>query len=90
VSKAIFEETVVPKPGATEPAPQQVLPTEVAKNLLSGTSTLGLGVLIERACSVLANILAARLGGASTFGTFSLAISTANNVSTYACPVQLT
>ena len=83
MSEAVLE--IVEGPVAAEPVPRQpALPTEVAKNLLSGTSTLGLGVLIERACSFLSNILAARLGGASTFGAFSLAISTANNVSTYA------
>lgn len=62
----------------------EVLPSEVAKGLVSGTSTLGLGVLIERSCGFLANILAARFGGAQTFGAYALAISTANNVSTYA------
>ncbi|HEX4170603.1 MAG TPA: oligosaccharide flippase family protein [Bryobacteraceae bacterium] len=68
-----------------QPVPEpQVLPSEVARNLVSGTSTLGLGVIIERGCGFLSNILAARLGGASTFGAYSLAISTANNVSTYA------
>ena len=68
-----------------EPAlERQPLPASVMKNVLSGTSALGVGVIIERAFSFLSNILAARLGGASTFGTYSLAISTANNVSTYA------
>ena len=68
------------KTGAT-PA---VMPTHVAKDLVSGTSALGLGVIIERGCGFLANLLAARLGGASTFGAYSLAITTANNISTYA------
>lgn len=63
---------------------RQPVPAEVMKNVLSGTSALGVGVIIERAFSFLSNILAARLGGASTFGAYSLAISTANNVSTYA------
>jgi O-antigen/teichoic acid export membrane protein len=62
----------------------EVLPTEVAKGLVSGASTLGIGVLIERSCGFLANILAARFGGAQTFGAYALAISTANNVSAYA------
>ncbi len=81
MSKAAIEEILQEPPIAETPT---VLPTQVAKNLISGTSTLGLGVTIERACGFLANILAARLGGASTFGAYSLAISTANNVSTYA------
>lgn len=60
------------------------LPANVMKNVLAGTSALGLGVVIERALGFLSNILAARIGGASTFGTYSLAISTANNIGTYA------
>ncbi len=80
-----LEETLVDDSLANQPVPEpHVLPAGVAKNLVSGTSTLGLGVIIERSCGFLSNILAARLGGASTFGAYSLAISTANNVSTYA------
>ena len=60
------------------------LPGHVAKRLIGGTSALGTGVLIERGTGFLANILAARFGGAHTFGAYSLAISTANNISTYA------
>ncbi|MDQ2711858.1 MAG: oligosaccharide flippase family protein [Acidobacteriota bacterium] len=62
----------------------QPLPADVIKNVVSGTSALGIGVVLERAFGFLSNILAARLGGASTFGAYSLAISTANNISTYA------
>lgn len=60
------------------------LPANVLKNIMAGTSALGMGVVIERAFGFLSNILAARIGGASTFGSYSLAISTANNVGTYA------
>jgi O-antigen/teichoic acid export membrane protein len=60
------------------------MPAHVTKNLVSGTSALGLGIIVERGCGFLANVLAARLGGASTFGAYSLAISTANNISAYA------
>lgn len=56
----------------------------VAVRIIGGTSALGLGVLIERGAGFAANILAARLGGAATFGAYSLAISTANQISTYA------
>jgi O-antigen/teichoic acid export membrane protein len=66
-----------------KPAPA-VMPAHVAKDLVSGTSALGLGLIIERGCGFLANLLAARFGGASTFGAYSLAITTANNISTYA------
>jgi O-antigen/teichoic acid export membrane protein len=60
------------------------IPTHVKKDLLHGTSALGFGVIIERACSFLANILAARLGGASNFGVYAVSLSTANNISAYA------
>jgi O-antigen/teichoic acid export membrane protein len=60
------------------------IPTHVKKDLLHGTSALGFGVIIERACSFLANILAARLGGASNFGIYALSLSTASNISAYA------
>lgn len=56
----------------------------VARNVVSGTSTLGAGILIERGLGFLANILAARFAGAATFGAYSLALTTANNISTYA------
>jgi O-antigen/teichoic acid export membrane protein len=60
------------------------IPTHVTKHLIGGTSALGVSIFIERGAGFLANLLAARLGGASTFGGYSLAISTANNISTYA------
>ncbi len=81
-----------PEPGAlpagatatpTQPGASPV-PREVTRHLLSGTSALGLGVFAERGFGFLANVLAARLGGASTFGAYSLAITTAANISTYA------
>ena len=59
-------------------------PSRAMRHLVSGTSALGLGVVIERGAGFVANILAARMGGASTFGAYSLAISTANNIATYA------
>jgi O-antigen/teichoic acid export membrane protein len=45
---------------------------------------LAAAVVIERALGFTGNLLAARLGGTSTFGAYSLAITTANNISTYA------
>jgi O-antigen/teichoic acid export membrane protein len=66
-----------------EPADGSI-PSHVKKDLLHGTSALGLGVVVERACSFLANILAARLGGASNFGVYALSLSTASNISAYA------
>ncbi|MBV8705920.1 MAG: oligosaccharide flippase family protein [Acidobacteriaceae bacterium] len=62
------------------PAPRQ----SAAAYLLSSTSALGAGVVVERGFGFLANLLAARMGGAGTFGAYSLAIATANNIGTYA------
>lgn len=69
---------------SSQPEPEATVPPHVAKHLIHGTSALGLGVMIERGMGFLANILAARFGGASTFGTYSLAITTAMSISTYA------
>lgn len=69
----------LPFPGGSTP-----LPEHVAHHVVTGTSALGLGICIERGSGFLANVLAARFAGASTFGAYSLAISTANNISTYA------
>ena len=60
------------------------VPGHVSRHLLKGSFALGFSVSVERGLGFLANILAARLGGAQTFGAYSLAISTANNISTYA------
>ncbi|MGI4755219.1 MAG: lipopolysaccharide biosynthesis protein [Janthinobacterium lividum] len=60
------------------------LPSDVAKHVVQGTSTLGAAVFVERGASFLANVLAARMAGASVFGAYSLGITTANNISTYA------
>ena len=84
-------EGVTPVPVAADPgglaaglAEGVTGPDRVTRQLVSGTSALGLGVLIERGSGFAANILAARLGGAATFGAYSLAITTANNIATYA------
>ena len=60
------------------------LPSHVAKHVVQGTSTLGASVFVERGASFLANVLTARLAGAAVFGAYSLGITTANNISTYA------
>lgn len=65
-------------------AKPEALPAHVTKHLISGTSAYGASVAMERGAGFLANILAARLGGAPTFGAYSLAINTATNISTYA------
>ncbi len=70
--------------GAEPRHPEHQVPRHVARHLLTGTSALGAAVVVERGLGFLANILAARLGGAPTFGAYALAISTAGNISTYA------
>ena len=66
------------------PGPPLSVPRNLTRRLLTSTSTLGVAILIERGFGFGANILAARLGGTSTFGAYSLAITTANNIGTYA------
>ncbi len=73
----------IPVEGAIAVAADSI-PQRVARDVLSGTSTLGASVFVERGATFLANILAARLAGASVFGAYSLGITTANNISTYA------
>ena len=55
----------------------------LGQKLLAGTSALGAATLIERGMSFLASLMAARLGGASVFGAYSLALTTANNIAAY-------
>jgi O-antigen/teichoic acid export membrane protein len=74
-------------PAAVDPPEASIgpqVPSHVTRRLLGSTSALGASIVVERGASFLANILAARLGGASTFGAYSLAITAANNISTYA------
>ena len=63
---------------------ERPLPAGVARHLVSGTSAYGASVAMERGAGFLANILAARLGGAQTFGAYSLAINTSLTISTNA------
>src|SRR5271170_881583 len=69
---------------APEASSTPVTPTFDARKLLSGAMALIFATGMERGFGFLANILAARIGGASTFGGYSLAVTTANNISTYA------
>ena len=62
----------------------KALPPEVTQHVVRGTSILGAAVFIERGSSFLANVLAVRLAGPAVFGAYSLGITTANNISTYA------
>ena len=79
-----MSETSVPTPPAAV-AEASVAPSPgLSHVLLSGSSALGVATLTERGLGFLANIAAARLGGASVYGAYSLAITTANNVASYA------
>lgn len=62
----------------------KTLSKEVTRHLVGGTSALGISVAVERGVGLLANILAARLGGKAVFGAYSFAIGTANQISMYA------
>ena len=53
-------------------------------SLLTGMGTLGVSLGFERGASFLSNVLAARLAGPGVFGAYSLALTTANNVASYA------
>jgi O-antigen/teichoic acid export membrane protein len=59
-------------------------PQSLGRLLFSGSSALGVATLMERGLSFLANLAAARLGGAHVFGAYSVAMTTANNVASYA------
>ena len=72
-SSALYEEPVATR-----------VPGHVMRHVLHGTAALGLGITIERGMGFAANVLAARFGGSAVFGAYSLAITTANNISTYA------
>src|SRR5580692_6858709 len=52
--------------------------------LLSGSSALGVATLLERGLGFLANLASARWGGVHVFGAYSVAMTTANNVASYA------
>jgi O-antigen/teichoic acid export membrane protein len=56
----------------------------LARLLFSGSSLLGVATLAERGLGFFANLAAARLGGAQVFGAYSLALTTATNVASYA------
>lgn len=69
---------------AATPAGVSGLSGDVTRRLVGGTSALSLGIFLERGSGFLANILAARFAGTMAFGAYSFAISTANQISTYA------
>jgi O-antigen/teichoic acid export membrane protein len=56
----------------------------LGRSIFTGTSSLGLAVTLERGLGFLANLLAARIAGVQVFGSYSLALTTANNIASYA------
>jgi len=69
---------------AEDPIQAAPAPPSLGRLLFSGTSTLGLATLIERGLGFVANLAAARVGGVQVFGAYSVALTTANNVASYA------
>jgi len=69
------------------PPPEDIAiaaPKSLGRLLFSGSSALGFATLMERGLGFAANLAAARLGGAHVFGAYSVAMTTANNVASYA------
>jgi O-antigen/teichoic acid export membrane protein len=56
----------------------------LAHSILTGSSSLGLSVVVERGLGFTANLVAARVAGTQIFGAYSLALTTANNIASYA------
>jgi len=56
----------------------------LARKLFGGVSALMVSASLERGLTFLAHLTAARMGGAATFGGYSLALTTANNIASYA------
>src|ERR1700738_3639209 len=56
----------------------------LARSIITGTSALGVAVALEGGLGFIANLVAARVGGAQVFGAYSLALTTANNIASYA------
>ena len=67
-----------------DPSPVGASPRSLRSLVIGGASALGAVSVIERGCGFAANLLAARFAGAQVFGAYSLALTTANNVATYA------
>jgi O-antigen/teichoic acid export membrane protein len=71
-------------PQTIEQSPAPPPGRSLAHSLFSGTSSIGVAVSLERGLGFVAHLLAARIGGTRVFGTYSLALTTANSVATYA------
>lgn len=77
--------TSAPLPTALEtPRPEKAPTPGLAHSLVNGISSVGIATSIERGLQFLGHLLAARIGGTTVFGAYSLALTTANSVATYA------
>lgn len=57
---------------------------KLARLLVRDSSALGFATVLERGLGFFANVLAARIGGAPVFGAYSISLTTANSIATYA------
>jgi O-antigen/teichoic acid export membrane protein len=74
-----------PESTVTGPAPEPPSGTgSLARGILTASSALGVATVLERGLGFIANFLGARIGGAGTFGAYSLALTTANSIASYA------
>ena len=62
---------------------EPVTPDSLARVFVRGGMSLGAAYSIERGTTFLAGLLAARIAGASAFGAYALALSTASMVASY-------
>lgn len=81
VGIAEIDETAAPVETLPETAPARA---SLAGSLVTGVFSVGGALALERAAGFLANMLAARLAGATVFGAYSISLNTANNVASYA------
>jgi O-antigen/teichoic acid export membrane protein len=79
---AVLRETKIPAEASALGGAGSKRP--LVTSLLTGMGALGVSLGFERGASFLSNVLAARLAGPGVFGAYSLALTTANNVASYA------
>lgn len=81
VGIAEIDQTAAPVETLPQAAPARA---SLAGSLVKGVFSVGGALAVERAAGFLANLLAARLAGATVFGAYSISLNTANNVASYA------
>jgi O-antigen/teichoic acid export membrane protein len=78
--------STIEAPSEEQPIASAVKPekSSLGHVLFSGASALGMATLTERGLGFVANLAAAKVGGAQVFGAYSVALTTANNIASYA------